>query len=467
MTRLTLLLLAAGLLSACSLAPLYVQPAAPVAATFVGDADGSAIAADTGWRTFFPDQRLQALITAALIDNRDLRTAALRIEEARALYNVQSADLLPNINGTASGARARVPGSLSMTGQPTTGGTYQIGFGLASFELDFFGRVRSLNDAALAQYLATSEARLSVQISLVSEVAKAYLAERGYDEQLTLARQTLEGRLQAYQLAQQRYDVGASSELDLRLSETLVQTARVSQLTLQRQRAQASNALTLLVGRATTDLPPATLLSEENITTRIAAGLPSDLMMRRPDIRAAEQRLKSANANIGAARAAFFPRISLTAAAGSSSNALSGLFDAGSGSWSFAPQLVLPIFDAGRNRSNLTLAQVRTDLAVVDYEKVIQIAFREVSDALVARGLLDEQVGAQQAVVSAQTVRLTLAQQRFDNGIASALDVVDAQRELFIAQQGLVQIRQLRLTNAVDLYRSLGGGLTETTGQPG
>ncbi|NDP57817.1 MAG: efflux transporter outer membrane subunit [Oxalobacteraceae bacterium] len=466
MTRLTLIMLAAGLLSACSMAPLYVQPAAPVAATFAGNADGTVTAADLGWRTFFPDQRLQALITAALIDNRDLRTAALRIEEARALYNVQSADLLPNINGTASGARARVPGSLSMTGRPTTGGSYQIGLGLASFELDFFGRVRSLNDAALAQYLATSEARLSVQISLVSEVAKAYLAERGFDEQLMLARQTLEGRLQAYQLAQQRYDVGASSELDLRLSETLVQTARVSQLTLQRQRAQASNALTLLVGRATTDLPAAPLLSDENIITTIAAGLPSDLLMRRPDIRAAEQRLKSANANIGAARAAFFPRISLTAAAGSSSNALSGLFDAGSGSWSFAPQLVLPIFDAGRNRSNLTLAQVRTDLAVVDYEKVIQIAFREVSDALVARGLLEEQVLAQQAVVNAQTVRQTLAQQRFDNGISSALDVVDAQRELFIAQQALVQIRQLRLTNAVDLYRSLGGGLTETA-QPG
>jgi multidrug efflux system outer membrane protein len=462
MTRLTLIMLAAGLLSACSMAPLYVQPAAPVAATFIGNADGTATAADTGWRTFFPDQRLQALITAALIDNRDLRTAALRIEEARALYNVQSADLLPNINGTASGARARIPGALSVTGRPTTGGTYQVGFGLASFELDFFGRVRSLNDAALAQYLATTEARLSVQISLVSEVAKAYLAERGFDEQLMLAQQTLDGRLQAYKLAQQRYDVGASSELDLRLSETLVQTARVAQLTLQRQRAQASNALTLLVGRATIDLPPATLLSDENIVTTIAAGLPSDLLNRRPDIRAAEQRLKSANANIGAARAAFFPRISLTAAAGTSSNALSGLFNAGSGSWSFAPQLVLPIFDAGRNRSNLTLAQVRTDLAVVDYEKVIQVAFREVSDALVARGLLDEQVVAQQAVVTAQTVRLKLAQQRFDNGIASALDVVDAQRELFIAQQALVQTRLLRLTNAVDLYRSLGGGLTET-----
>ena len=234
-------------------------------------------------------------------------------------------------------------------------------------------------------------------------------------------------------------------------------------------RTAALYRLATLMGRAPADYPKdvASCATAPTMRKPLPIGDGAGLIARRPDIRAAEQRLKSANANIGAARAAFFPRISLTAAAGSSSNALSGLFDAGSGSWSFAPQLVLPIFDAGRNRSNLTLAQVRTDLAVVDYEKVIQVAFREVSDALVARGLLDEQVGAQQAVVTAQTVRLTLAQQRFDNGIASALDVVDAQRELFISQQALVQIRQLRLTNAVDLYRSLGGGLTETTVQAG
>ncbi|GAA4023966.1 efflux transporter outer membrane subunit [Actimicrobium antarcticum] len=466
----TLLLLAAGMLSGCSLAPLYVRPDAPVADAYVGitadTAAGTMVAAETGWREFFPDQRLQALITAALANNRDLRTAALRIDEARALYNVQSADLLPNLNGTASGARARTPGALSVTGKPAIGSSYQVGFSLASFELDFFGRVRSLNDAALAQYLATAEAKQSVQISLVAEVAKAYLAERGFAEQLILAQQTLAGRQRAYELSQQRFDVGASSALDLRLSETLVQTARVAQLTLQRQRAQSANALTLLVGRtALVDLPAAPLLSAENIITTIAAGVPSDLLMRRPDIRAAEQRLKSANANIGAARAAFFPRISLTAAAGTSSNALSGLFDAGSGSWSFAPQLVLPIFDAGRNRSNLTVAQVRTDIAVADYEKTIQTAFREVADALVARSSLEEQVVAQQAVVAAQTVRLQLATQRFDNGIASALDVVDAQRDLFTAEQSLVQTRLLRLTNAVDLYRSLGGGLTET-GKP-
>lgn len=464
-----MLVMTTALLGACSLNPVYVRPAAPVAATFAGDATAvtgtastSRAATDIGWREFFPDQRLQKLIEAALANNRDLRTAALRIEEARALYNIQSADLLPNVNGLANGTRARTPASLTPFNRPVISSSYQVGFSLASFELDFFGRVRSLNDAALASYLATAEAQRSAQLSLVGEVAKAYLAERGFAEQLSLAQQTVEGRQTAYDLAQQRFQVGASSEFDVRLSETLVQTARVALLTLQRQRAQSDNALTLLVGQTLADLPAAPLLSSQQIITTIPAGVPSDLLIHRPDILAAEQRLKSANANIGAARAAFFPRISLTAALGTSSNALSGLFAGGSGSWTFAPQLVLPIFDAGRNSSNLTLAQVRTNLAVSDYEKTIQTAFREVSDALVARGALDEQVAAQQAVVNAQAQRLKLAELRFQNGIASTLDVVDAQRDLFSAEQSLVQTRLLRLTNAVDLYRSLGGGLRET-----
>ena len=456
------MLLMLGLLDGCSMAPLYARPDAPVAATYPGDTAGAGqSASDIGWREFFPDQRLQALIESALANNRDLRSAALRIEEARALYHVQSADQLPNLNGTASQSRARIPGSLTPTGNPVVTSSYQVGVGLAAFELDFFGRVRSLNDAALAQYLATAEAQQSAQLTLVAEVAKAYLAERGTAEQLALAQQTLDGRQKAFDLSKQRFEVGAASALDLRLSETLVQTARVAQITLQRQRAQAENALTLLVGNPLFNLPAATLLSNENIVAGIPAGLPSELLIRRPDIRAAEQRLKAANANIGAARAAFFPRISLTAGFGTSSNALSGLFEAGSRSWSFAPQLLLPIFDAGRNRSNLTLAQVRSQLAVADYEKTIQVAFREVSDALIARSSLDAQVDAQLAVVAAQTERLSLADQRFQNGIASELDVVDAQRELFSAQQALVQTRQLRLTNAVDLYRALGGGLHE------
>lgn len=462
MTKLVFSLLAAGVLTGCSLAPHYLRPDTPVAAAYPtenGEAGDNAIA--TGWREFFPDRRLQALIASALADNRDLRIAALRIEEARAQYNIQSADLWPTLNASASGSRSRTPGSLSLSGVSTVNSSYQVGIGLTSFELDFFGRVRSLNEAALAQYLATEEAGQAARITLVAEVARAYLAERSFMEQLELARKTLESREAAYKLAKQRFDVGASSALDLRQSEILVQSARAALASLIRQQAQAANALTLLAGKPLTDLPQAQSLSEQDIVTDIPAGLPSDLLVRRPDIRAAEQRLKAANAGIGAARAAFFPRISLTAATGTASNALSGLFEAGSRTWSFAPQLVLPIFDAGRNSANLTLAQVRNNIAVADYERTIQVAFREVADALAARAALEEQIDAQRAVQDAQAERLKLAELRYQNGIASSLEVLDAERELFSAQQALIQTRQLRLTNAVDLYRALGGGIHE------
>jgi multidrug efflux system outer membrane protein len=465
-------MLMAGVLSACSLAPQYVRPDAPVASGYPTSATQSpsaAAAADIGWREFFPDQRLQALIASALDNNRDLREAALRIEEARAQYNIQWADQLPNLNATASGNRGRsvIPSVAGISG--VTGGSsivtsnYQVGLSLSAFELDFFGRVRNLSQAALEQYLATEEARRAAQISLVGEVAKAYLAERAFAEQLALAQNTFEGRRKGYELSQQRFEVGASSALDLRQNEILVQTARVSYLTLQRQRAQAENALTLLVGKPLTDLPPAQTLSEQNIVTEIPAGLPSDLLTRRPDIRASEQRLRATNANIGAARAAFFPRISLTAGIGSASNELSGLFESGTRTWSFVPQLVLPLFDAGRNRANLSLAETRNNLAVVDYERTIQVAFREVADALAARATLEEEIEAQRRVQDAQAERLKLSDLRFQNGIASSLDLLDAQRELYTAQQQLIQARLLRLTNAIDLYRSLGGGLQEHT----
>ena len=493
-------LMAAGLLSACSLAPTWQRPAAPVAATWPeasaadSAADGKA-AVDTGWRDYFADARLQQLIAAALEHNRDLRTAALRMEEARAQYGIQSADRLPNVNASATDTRAKTPAFLTSSGQSTIGKRYDVGLSMPAFELDFFGRVKSLNDAALAAYLATDEARQAAQIGLVADVAKAYYTERAYAEQYALAQQTFETRQRTYALTRQRADVGASSRLDLRTSETLMETARAAALTLARQRAQAENALTLLVGQppapAATAAPvapanavaanansangaqataandvnggatTAALASDAQIDAMSAlpAGLPSDLLTRRPDIRAAEQRLKSANANIGAARAAFFPRVSLTAAVGSSSPSLGGLFDSGSGSWSFAPQLVLPIFDAGRNRANLTLSEVRKNLAVADYEKTIQTAFREVADALAARSYLGDQVTAQRAIQDAQADRLQLLELRFANGVASSLDVLDAQRELFASQQALVQARLLRTTSAIDLYRALGGGL--------
>jgi multidrug efflux system outer membrane protein len=469
-------LLGAALLSACSMAPTYQRPAAPVAASFPADAagaaaktgfatmkagDGAKAAVDTGWREYFTDPRLQQLIAAALDNNRDLRTAALRMEEARAQYDIQSADRLPNLNASAAVTKAKTPAFLSPSGQTTIGKRYDVGLSVSSFELDFFGRVKSLNDAALAAYLATDEARQAAQIALVSQVAQAYFTERAYAEQYALAQQTYETRTRTYKLTQQRAEVGASSRLDLRSNETLMETARAAALTLARQRAQAENALTLLVGQAPAAAASGALASDAQVDAMSALpeGLSSDLLAHRPDIRAAEQRLKSANANIGAARAAFFPRISLTAAVGSSSPSLGGLFDAGSGSWSFAPQLVLPIFDAGRNRANLSLSEVRKNLAVADYEKTIQTAFREVADALAAREYLGEQVAAQRAVQDAQADRLKLLQLRFENGVASTLDVLDAQRELFSAQQSLVQARLLRTTSAIDLYRALGGGL--------
>ncbi|WUR12036.1 efflux transporter outer membrane subunit [[Empedobacter] haloabium] len=465
-----LTVLAAALLSACSLAPSYQRPAAPMAEAFPDNAPGAGATAppaadgkaaiDTGWRDFFADERLRQLIASALDNNRDLRTAALRIEEARAAYNITRADRLPNLNGALTGTRARTPAWQDPAGGAGVGERYDVGISSA-FELDFFGRVRSLSDAALASYLATDEARRAAQISLVAEVAKAYFTERAYAEQLALAQSTYDARRRTYELTRQRMDVGASSLLDLRLNETLMETARAQALATARQRAQAENALTLLVGAPPAQAATGAMADDRQIDamSAVPAGLPSDLLTRRPDIRAAEQRLRAANANIGAARAAFFPRISLTAALGSSSPEFSGLFDSGTRTWSFVPQLTVPIFDAGRNRANLGLAEVRKDIAVADYEKTIQVAFREVADALAARTYLADQVAAQRAIQEAQAERLRLLQLRFENGVASTLDVLDAQRELFDAQQQLVQARLLRTTSAIDLYRALGGGL--------
>lgn len=472
-------LLVAGALSGCSLAPAYQRPAAPVADAFpaVPPAAGSAAsetagapaAVDTSWQAFFPDGRLRQLIATALENNRDLRIAALRIEEARGAYRIQRAERLPTLNASLSETRSRTPAFANASGQSQVGERYDAGLAIPAFELDFFGRVKSLGDAALASYLATEEARQAAHISLVAEVAKAYYTERAFGEQQTLAERTYEARKRTFDLTRQRLEAGASSRLDLRSNEQQMETARAAALALARQRAQAANALTLLLGQA---LPPGsapagnvaggpmpTEDAQADAMARLTAGLPSGLLANRPDIRAAEQRLKAANANIGAARAAFFPRITLTTSIGSASREFNGLFDSGNDTWSFAPQLVLPIFDTGRNLAGLDVSQARKNIAVADYEKTIQAAFREVADALAARTYLGEQVAAQRAVQDAQAERLRLLQLRFENGVASSLDVLDAQRELFSAEQALVQARLLRTTSAIDLYRALGGGL--------
>ena len=449
-------------MAGCTLAPRYERPALPVDAQYpAGDSAAAKDAVELGWREMFTDARLQVLIATALENNRDLRTAVLNAERAQALYRVQRADLLPQIDAQGSLTRGRTPADLSPTGTAVTGSEYQVGLGITAFELDLFGRVRSLKDAALAQYLATAEARDAARIALIAEVAKAWLADLALREQLDLARKTLEARSEALGLARQRYEAGASSALDLKQVETLVESARVATVTLTRRSAQAGNALRLVVGAPVAVGQDSSLLSDQQFVANLPAGLPSQLLAQRPDLRAAEQRLLSANASIGAARAAFFPRISLTAAIGSASPELSDLFEAGSRNWSFVPQVTLPIFDAGRNRANLRVSQVDRDLAVTDYERSIQVAFREVADALVARGSFEEQVEAQERLRQGQADRLQLAEQRYRAGIASYLDVLDAQRELFDAEQDLVEARQQRLLNLVDLYRALGGGLQE------
>ncbi len=456
---LTLLMAGAFALSGCQILPMFEKPAAPVPEAFpAAAADNAAPAVNIGWRAFFQNPELQEAIATALANNRDLKTSALRIEEARAVYGIQRADQLPTVNTTGGVTAQRQ--LLAGTMRETT--TYQVGVGMTAFELDFFGRVKNLSDAALSQFFATEEARRALQIALVGEVAKAWLNERALAEQVLLAERTYKGRESSYALVKKRFDAGISNALELRQSETLVQSARVAALALKRQHALAVNALTLLTGSGS-KLPAQTAtLSAQAITADIAAGLPSQLLENRPDIRASEQRLRASQANIAAARAAFFPRISLTTGIGLASTDLSNLFEGSARTWSFAPAVSLPIFDNGRNEANLDLAKVRANIAVADYEKTIQVAFREVADALDARATLATEITAQQAVRDAQAARLQLAQARYQNGVANYLDVLDAERELFNAEQQLLQTRLLKLTNAVDLYRALGGGLYET-----
>jgi len=449
-------------LSGCQIMPTFFKPAAPVPSNYpAGDSTTAKPVADTSWNEFFQNPDLREAISTALNNNRDLKTAVLRIEEARALYNIQRADQLPTVNATGGVSTSRQ----LLAGTMRENTVYQVGLGMAAFELDFFGRVKNLSAAALSQYMATEEARRAFQISLIGEVAKAWLTERALAEQKQLAERTYKARESSRELVKKRLDAGITNALEFQQSETLVQSARVSLLALRRQHKLAVNALTLLTGYSMKPSPQTATLSNQAITADIGAGLPSDLLNHRPDIRAAEQRLRASQANIAAARAAFFPRISLTAGFGLASGDLGDLFDTSSRTWNFAPQLVLPIFDNGRNKSGLSLAEVRSNIAIADYEKTIQVAFREVADALAARATLAEEIDAQKAGRDAQFERLSLAQARYQNGIASYLDVLDAERELFNAEQALVQSQLLRLTNAVDLYRSLGGGFTETEKQ--
>ncbi|KVM50643.1 multidrug transporter, partial [Burkholderia ubonensis] len=385
--------------------------------------------------------RLQRLIEIALNNNRDLRVAVLNIAAARAQYQITRADLFPKLDAVGTGDRQRLPNALTAVPGRNITTTYNVGL-QASWELDLFGRIQSLKDQALAKYLATAQARKASEIALVAQVADQYLTVLSTDDLLKVTENTLKSAQASYDLTKLKFDNGTGSELDLRQAQTIVETALANQQAQARARAQAVNALVLLIGQPLPDdLPPGLPLDAQNFLTDIPAGLPSDLLTRRPDIMEAEQSLLAANANIGAARAAFFPRISLTGAFGTASPTLGGLFKAGTAAWSFAPQITMPIFEGGANLANLDLANVQKRIEIANYEKAIQSAFREVSDGLAARGTYDQQIAALQRNEHAQQRRYDLSDLRYRNGVDSYLSVLTAQTDLYAAQQTLINAR--------------------------
>jgi multidrug efflux system outer membrane protein len=462
--------LAAVVFTGCTLAPKYERRAAPVASTWPESAAAPTGAgrtnavADIGWREFFQDPRLQSLIGLALTNNRDLRVAVLKVEQSRAQYRIERAALFPAIDATGNGVRQRLPHDLSGTGHAVTESQYSLNLGTTAYELDLFGRVRSLKAAALENYFATEEARQSAQIALVAGVAVDYLSERALNEQLKMTQQTLAAVQESYRLIKASYDAGNTSELDLSTAEAQVETAKDDAAFYEQQFDQAVNALVLLVGEPLpADLPPPQPLDVEHLLTDLPPGLPSDLLVRRPDILAAEHQLKAANADIGAARAAFFPSIQITANAGTSSSQLSGLFAAGSGTWLFNPQITLPIFTAGQNKASLDAAKIGKLIEVADYEKTIQTAFREVADALTAKKFLDERVVDGRALVQAEQRRYELANARYQDGVDNYLTALLAQQDLYTAQRNFIATQFARLSNLVTLYQALGGGWRENS----
>ena len=465
--------LLAVLMIGCSLQPEYVRPEAPVAVAYPtgpaygvsGDTvDGAPPAGDVGWRDFLTDPRLQQFVEIALRNNRDLRMAMLNVEQVQAQFRIQSAALSPQVSAFADGARSRTPAGLSASGNASNPGSYSAGVSVG-WEIDLFGRLRSLKAAAFEQYLASIQGRKAAEILLVSQVADQYLTILAYDELLEVTQQTLETARASYDIVKLQFDTGAGTELDLRLAETVVEQTEANRAAQVRLRAQAENGLVLLLGQPEpAAMASAVRLGEQTILSDIPVGLPSELLIRRPDVLQAEALLRSANADIGAARAAFFPSIALTGSTGTASAALNGLFKAGSSVWSWAPSLIAPIFDARANRANLDSARVREDIGIAQYEKTIQTAFREVADGLAARGTFDDEVASFERYTMAEHRRLELAQLLYKNGAASYLEVLTAQTGLYDAELILVSARLQRLTNLIDLYRALGGGWLERTG---
>jgi multidrug efflux system outer membrane protein len=459
---LPLAVMALSLAGCASMAPKYAQPSAPVPSVWPGGENvnsASRPVSEIPWREFFIDEQLRKLIDLALTNNRDLRIAALNNERFRALYQIRRSDLMPHVDATAGASVQLVPADLSSTGKAKTVEQYNIGLGVASYELDLFGRVQSLKDQALEQYLATEQAQASVQISLVSQVATAYLALAADRERLQLAKETLTNQQDSYKLTKSRYEAGVSSALDLNQAQTSVDSARVEIASYTAMVAQDENALNLVVGSPVpVDLLPKSLSETVAALKDLSPGLPSDVLLRRPDIIQAEGELKGANANIGAAQAAFFPRITLVSSIGFGSDELAGLFKGDSFAWSFAPRISIPIFDGGSNKANLKVSELDRDMALARYEKAIQNAFREVADALAQRGTIDEYLAAQQSLTNATAESYKLSQARYEKGVDNYLQVLVAQRALYGAQQNLIGVRLVRLANLVTLYKVLGGG---------
>ncbi|ALC15686.1 RND efflux system, outer membrane lipoprotein, NodT family [Desulfuromonas soudanensis] len=460
--------LACVFLAGCgTLAPNYTRSAPPVPVSWPeGPAypatalpAASPVLSEMAWRDFFSDEKLKALIGLALENNRDLRVAALNIERARAQYRIQRAELFPSVGASGEGSVSRLSESLSPAGKGETIDQYGVGVGLSSYELDFFGRVRSLKGRALEEFFATEEARRSAQITLVSEVARGYLVLAADRERLALARQTLTSHQATHDLTRRRFDVGVASALEVRQAQTSVDSTRVDIARYTGLVAEDENALSFLAGTSLrAELLPDAPVNSVTLLDEIPAGVPSEVLQRRPDILAAEHRLKGANANIGAARAAFFPRIALTASAGFASDDLLDLFGSGTGTWAFAPRIDIPIFTAGSLRARLKTSKIDREISLARYEGAIQSAFREVADALAQRGTVNDQLTAQQSLVEAAADSYRLSEARFSKGIDSFLNVLDSQRSLYGAQQNLISIRLFRLNNLVTLYRVLGGG---------
>ncbi|PKN07172.1 MAG: multidrug transporter [Deltaproteobacteria bacterium HGW-Deltaproteobacteria-8] len=463
LTALGLAFVLAAPLAGCSMAPKYErpQPQLPLGWTSgVSDqtpAQANATLAD--WRQVIVDEPMKRVVELALANNRDLRVAALKIEKTQAQYRIARADLLPKINATAGANMSRTPGTLTGTGFPATTRAYSVGLGFSSFELDLFGRIQSLKDAALEEYLATESAHRSVELSLVAEVSMAYMTLAADREQLALAQEILATEQDSYEVIRQRFEFGVANELDLTRAQTTVDTARVQVAKNTAQVTADENLLAVLVGvPLSPELLPAKSLAEVAPLAPVPAGLPSEVLTRRPDVLSAEHQLQSANANIGAARARHFPSIGITGSFGTASNAVNGLFTSGAGAWSFAPQITLPIFQAGAISAGVKVAEADRDILVAQYEKTVQTAFREVSDCLALAASLNSQVQAQGSLAQATGKSYELSGLRYDAGVDGFLSKLDAQRSFATARQNLITVNLSQRNNQLTLYKALGGG---------